>query len=65
MATKGGQEVGHAGNVADIGKETHRKLFLAETKGHMVSHVICLGLVLFSTPCISQNQLMACTEVPL
>lgn len=43
------REVGHAGKVANIGKGTDRKSFLAETKGHMVNYMACLALVIFST----------------
>lgn len=46
-------------------KGTDRKSFLAERKGHVVSHMICLAIVVFSIRCSSQNQLMMCTEVPL
>lgn len=63
--SKGGQEVGHAGKIADIEKGTDRKSFPAETKGHMVSCVVCLVLIIFNSRRTSWDQLTTSTEIPL
>lgn len=65
MATEEGQEVDHDEKVADIVKRTDRKFFLAETKIYKVSHMVCLGLVVFSTLHTSQNQLIPSTKASL
>lgn len=45
--TESGQEVGHAGNVADIA--TVWKGTDTEIKSYMEGHMVCLELVIFST----------------
>lgn len=60
MASEGGEEGRHAGKVTDIGKGT--KSFPAEAKGHMVSPMVYLVLIIFSTRA-SWNQLTVSTEV--
>lgn len=60
IATEGGQEVSNPGKVHR--KRIGQKVLPTETK---VSHVICLGLILFNTCGTSQNQLTLSTEVPL
>lgn len=65
MAAEDRQEVSHAWKVTDIGKGQTRSLSWPKKKDHVVSHVVCLTLVIFSTCRTSWNQLTTNTEVPL